>query len=172
VEEQQRVLRIDESAFTEEAKLDGCYVLKSDLSEQSATKETIHARYKDLTLVESAFRNSKTVNLELRPIHVRLAGRTRGHVFVVMMAYRIIQELAVKWQHLDMTVEEGIEELSTLCANEVSFNGKEKCNQIPEPRDSVKKLLDAANIQLPDVLPSRGVIVTTKKKLTSRRKDK
>jgi len=75
------VLRIDESAFTEEAKLDGCYVLKSDLAEQSATKETIHDRYKDLTLVESAFRSSKTVNLELRPIHVRLASRTRGHVF-------------------------------------------------------------------------------------------
>jgi len=75
-------------------------------------------------------------------------------------------------QHLDMTVEEGIGELSTLCANEVSFNGKEKCNQIPEPRTSVKKLLEAANIQLPDVLPSRGVIVTTKKKLTSRRKVK
>jgi len=171
-EEQQIVLRIDESAFTEEAKLDGCYVLKSDLAEQSATKETIHDRYKDLTLVESAFRSSKTVNLELRPIHVRLASRTRGHVFVVMMAYRIIQELAVRWQHLDMTVEEGIGELSTLCANEVSFNGKEKCNQIPEPRTSVKKLLEAANIQLPDVLPSRGVIVTTKKKLTSRRKVK
>jgi len=45
------------------AKLDGCYVLKSDLAEQSATKETIHDRYKDLTLVESAFRSSKTVNL-------------------------------------------------------------------------------------------------------------
>jgi len=73
---------------------------------------------------------------------------------------------------LDITVEEGIAELSTLCTNEVSFNGKEKCNQIPEPRASVKKLLDAANIQLPDVLPSRGVIVTTKKKLTSRRKVK
>jgi len=42
----------------------------------------------------------------------RLASRTRGHVFVVMMAYRIIQELAVRWQHLDMTVEEGIGELS------------------------------------------------------------
>jgi transposase len=172
VEGQQIALNIDQDAFGEEAKLDGCYVLKSDLSEESATKETIHDRYKDLSLVESAFRSSKTVNLELRPIHVRLAGRTRGHVFVVMMAYRIIKELAVRWQHLDMTVEEGINELSTLCANEVSFNGKESCNQIPKPRDSVQKLLEAANVQLPDVLPCRGVIVTTKKKLTSRRKSK
>lgn len=163
------VLSINEESLKEESKLDGCYVLKSDLSKEAATKETIHSRYKDLSFVESAFRVSKTVNLELRPIHVRLAARTRGHVFVVMMAYRIIQELAVRWQHLDMTVTEGIGELSSLCANEVSFNGKEKCNQIPEPRDSVKKLLEAANIQLPDVLPYRGVKVTTKKNLTSRR---
>ena len=119
--------------------------------------------------VELAFRSSKTVNLELRPIHVRLATRTRGHVFVVMMAYRIIHELAARWQHLDVTVAEGIAELSTLCANEVSFNGKEKCNQIPVPRNSVKNLIEAANTKLPSVLPSRGVIVTTKKKLTSRR---
>ena len=168
-EQRQIVLHIDEDALTEIAKLDGCYVLKSDLSTALATKETIHDRYKDLSFVESAFRSSKTVNLELRPIHVRLATRTRGHVFVVMMAYRIIQELAVRWQHLDVTVAEGIAELSTLCANEVSFNGKEKCNQIPAPRDSVKNLTEAADIKLPEVLPSRGVIVTTKKKLTYRR---
>lgn len=168
-EQRQIVLRIDEDALAETAKLDGCYVLKSDLSTALATKETIHDRYKDLSFVESAFRSSKTVNLELRPIHVRLATRTRGHVFVVMMAYRIIQELAVRWQHLDVTVAEGIAELSTLCANEVSFNGKEKCNQIPAPRDSVKNLTEAADIKLPEVLPSRGVIVTTKKKLTYRR---
>ena len=184
-EERQLILNIDEAALTETAKLDGCYVLKSDLSADIATKETIHDRYKDLALVESAFRSSKTVNLELRPIHVRLASRTRGHVFIVMLAYRIIQELAVRWLHLDVTVAEGIAELSTLCAHEVSFNGKEtrssqqkglrpgmqaKCNQIPTPRDSVKLLIEAAKIKLPEVLPCSGVIVITKKKLTSRRK--
>ncbi len=80
------------------------------------------------------------------------------------------QELAVRWQRLDVTVEEGIDELSSLCAEEVSFNGRDKCNQIPQPRASVKKLTYAAHVQKPDVLPSKGVIVTTKKKLTSRRK--
>jgi transposase len=162
-------LSTDHGALEEEAKLDGCYVLKSDLSGEVATKETIHDRYKDLSFVESAFRSSKTVQLELRPIHVRLATRTRGHVFVVMMAYRIIQELAVRWEHLDVTVKEGIDELATLCANEVSFNGKEQCNQIPQPRASVKRLIEAGHVQMPEVLPSKGVIVTTKKKLTSRR---
>jgi len=169
-ENKEIMLGINQDVLREEAKLDGCYVLKSDLSPEVATKEIIRNRYKDLSLVESAFRSSKTVYLELRPIHVRLATRTRGHVFVVMMAYRIIRELAVRWQDLDMTVEEGINELSTLCAQEVSFNGKEQCNQIPQPRGSVKKLLDAARIRMPEALPSKGIIVTTKKKLTSRRK--
>ena len=125
-EDKEIMLGINQDVLREEAKLDGCYVLKSDLSPEVATKEIIHNRYKDLSLVETAFRSSKTVHLELRPIHVRLATRTRGHVFVVMMAYRIIRELAVRWQDLDVTVEEGINELSTLCAQEVSFDGKNK----------------------------------------------
>jgi len=71
-----------------------------------------------------------------------------------------------------MTVEEGIGNSPPYVPMKCRSMEKKKCNQIPEPRTSVKKLLEAANIQLPDVLPSRGVIVTTKKKLTSRRKVK
>jgi transposase len=163
------MVSVDDDALTDEAKLDGCYVLKSDLSLEAATKETIHNRYKDLALVESAFRCSKTVHLELRPIHVRLATRTRGHVFVVMLAYQLIQELAVRWRDLEVTVKEGINELSSLCAQQVSLNGS-LSNQIPHPRGSIKKLLDAARVRMPEALPSKGIVVSTKKKLLSRRK--
>lgn len=163
-------ISLDPEARHEDELLDGCYVLVSDLPTHAATKETIHSRYKDLAHVESAFRSSKTAHLELRPIHVRLADRTRGHVFVVMLAYRIIQELAKLWQELDTTVEEGIGELSTLCAHELSFDGKQKCNRIPEPRESIQRLLSATGVRMPEALPCRGIIVTTKKKLTERRK--
>jgi transposase len=71
----------DTAALAEEEKLDGCYVLKTDVSKDVASKETIHSRYKDLALVERAFRSLKTVNLEVRPVHVRTASHTRGHVF-------------------------------------------------------------------------------------------
>src|SRR4030066_1723555 len=158
-------LTVDDDILKEEAKLDGCYVLKTDLSEEAATKEIIHNRYKDLALVESAFRTSKTVELELRPIHVRLATRTRGHTFVVMLAYRIVKELSMRWQHLNVTVQEGINELATLCATELLLYGAVQLNDIPEPRESVKKLIDAANVRLPKSLPCRGIKVTTKKKL-------
>ena len=166
-----RVITIvtDAEALVAESKLDGCYAIKTDLSKEMASKEIVHTRYKDLTHVEMAFRTSKTVELEMRPINVRLESRTRGHVFVVMLAYKIVQELAERWRAIDLTVEEGIKELSTLCAIEVEVNGRGKVNQIPEPRASIKKLVKAAKVRLPDVLPSKGIIVTTKKKLTDRR---
>jgi hypothetical protein len=79
----------DEEARQEAARLDGCYVLKTDLPETAASKQVVHDRYKDLTEVEIAFRTSKTAHLELRPIHVRTEEHTRGHVLVVMLAYLI-----------------------------------------------------------------------------------
>jgi hypothetical protein len=150
--------------------LDGCYVLKTDLAQAVAAKETIHARYKDLALVEGAFRTSKTVKLELRPIHVRLASRTRGHAFVVMLAYRIIQELARHWRHLDLTVQEGLDQLASLCLTEIRIPNQPPSYQLPTPRDSVQRLLEAAAINLPTKILPRKSAVSTKTKLTTRRK--
>jgi transposase len=163
-------VRVEAEALAEKAKLDGCYVLKTDLANPPATKEIIHERYKDLALVEMAFRTSKTVELEMRPIHVRLASRTRGHALVVMLAYRIVRELAKRWCQLDRTAPEGIDELASLCGTEILDNGRPICCRIPEPRASVNQLLEAARVTLPEALPSKGVVVTTKKKLPSRRK--
>jgi len=162
-------LKVDEQALAEVGQLDGCYVLKTDLAQEAASKETVHARYKDLSMVEWAFRTSKTVQLEIRPIHVRLAPRTRGHAFVVMLAYRIVAELAARWGDIDLTVDEGIGELTTLCATEVLIEGKPRCNKIPRPRGSVGRLLKAAKVRLPDVLPCSDVRVATRKKLPENR---
>jgi hypothetical protein len=87
-----------------------------------------------------------------------------------MLAYRIVRELAQRWRDLDATVQEGINELSNICSTEILDHGRAVCCQIPEPRPSIKWLLDAANVQLPDALPCKGVVVTTKRKLPTRRK--
>lgn len=50
----------------------GVRLLKTDLPQQKAPKELVHERYKDLALAEWAFRCSKTVQLKMRPIYVRL----------------------------------------------------------------------------------------------------
>jgi len=152
------------------AKMFKFVVLKEPHPKEYANKETIHERYKDLSLVEWAFRTSKTVELEMRPLFVRLESRTRGHAFVVMLAYRIVNELAKRWSGIDLTVQEGISELSQLCAMEMRINGEPQCNKIPEPRESIANLLHAARVKLPEVLPSKGIKVATRKKLIENRK--
>jgi hypothetical protein len=88
-----------------------------------------------------------------------------------MIAYRIVKELSLRWQNLNVTVQEGLDELATLCTTQLMVDGAVKINDIPEPRESVKELLEAANIRLPKYLPCSGIHVTTKKKLQSRRKN-
>ena len=169
---QERTLSVskDTEQLQDVEKLDGCYVLKTDLAPATASKELVHDRYQDLALVEWAFRTSKTVHLEMRPIYVRRASRTRGHALVVMLAYRIIQQLASCWRAFDLTVAEGLKELDTLCVTEITIAGGGRCHRIPEPRPLSQQLLAATDVKLPAVLPSKGVKVVTKKKLALRRK--
>jgi hypothetical protein len=162
-------LQLDEQAHAEEAKLDGCYVLKTDLRAEQADKHTVHARYKDLALVEQAFRTSKTVELEMRPIHVRLESSTRGHALVVMLAYRLVRELARRWFDLDLTVGEGIRQLATLCVTEIIADGQVRCGSVPEPRPEVAQLIALSGVKMPALIQPRKANVATKKKLPTRR---
>ena len=160
----------DDGVWAEAAKLDGCYCLKTDVVAEKASKEIIHDRYKDLALVEWVFRMSKTGHLEARPVFVRLETRTRGHLFVVMLAYLMLQELARCWHDLEVTVEEGLEELKSLCTTQVTVKGRPVLHNVPRPRESVQRLLDAAKITLPKSIADRGVRVSTRKKLVDERK--
>jgi hypothetical protein len=162
-------LTIKEDAQTEAAKLDGCYVLKTDLTPQQANKEIVHDRYQDLAAVEHAFRTCKTAHLEVRPIFLRREARTRAHAFVVMLAYQIIQYLASCWSAFDVTVEEGLHALTTLCLVEVAPQKAASYHCIPTPRDASARLLHSADIKLPKAFSLSGTRVSTKKKLQSER---
>ena len=169
-EERTLGLRVHAAAQREAAKLDGCYVLKTDLPQAVAGTEVVHERYKDLALVEQAFRTCKTAHLEVRPVYVRTAASTRGHALVVMLAYIIIRALRQAWAHLDLTVEEGIAQLATLCAMEVQLAEQETLYRVPKPRPSSQRLLAALDIHLPETLRPRKVRVVTRKHLQKRRK--
>jgi transposase len=160
----------NEEAIAEHAKLDGCYVLKTDLPIQCACKEQVHARYKDLAQVEWAFRTAKTTHLEMRPLYVRLETRTRGHALVVMLAYRLVQELSLRWNSLDLTVQEGIDQLAQLCLVEVQVKNQVPYVQIPEPNAEIHQLLKLAGVKLPSALPGPKGKVSTKTKLQNQRK--
>jgi len=165
VEQRKLIMDQDQAALDEESKLDGCYVLRTDLNQTQASKETVHERYKSLAHVEQAFRRSKTVELELRPVHVRKEGSTRGHILVVMLAYLLMRELGRRWAHLDLTVQEGLQRLNTYCAVEVAG----VIQVMLEPRADVQALLDAAKVKLPSLLPRATAKVATKKKLPKSR---
>ena len=171
VEEKNRELQltVDAEAVTEAGKLDGCYVLKTDLPAKRISKELVNARYKDLALVEWAFRTSKTGMLELRPVYVQLESRTRGHALVVMLSYLIVHKLCRLWQTVELTLEGAMNELSTLCLTDLQIDGKTIMGRIPDPRPTVRKLLGLAKIELPKAVVSLGVSVSTRKKLVSER---
>jgi hypothetical protein len=169
LEERTITLTVKTSAQQDAAKLDGCYVLKTDLTPAQAPKELVHDRYKDLASVEQAFRSCKTMHLEVRPIFLRLEERTRAHALVVMLAYQIIRYLASCWSTLDITVEEGLHALTTLCLVEVSPTNAPSYHCLPTPRDAIAQLLYCADIKLPKAFSLSGTRVSTKKKLQSER---
>jgi transposase len=162
-------LKIEEKKKEKIATLDGCYVIKTELNKEDVSAETVHQRYKDLALVEQGFRTIKTGLLETRPIFVRKEKRTRGHVFVVMLAYIIVHELQKLWAEIDLTVAEGISELSTIDSVEIKI-GEFSYQQIPQPRDLGERLLRLAKVTLPEAIPCKGIKVATRKKLPERRK--
>ena len=163
-------IEVDEAYWAEVAELDGCYALKTDLPGEAADAETIHDRYKDLAMVEMAFRTCKTGHLKVRPVFVRTEANTRGHVLVVMLAYLIVRELKRCWAKMDLTVEEGLTQLASLCTMTLAYGPEEtEVRKIPSPPEETARLLEAAGVVLPEALPGRSVNVVTRKKLSTQR---
>lgn len=91
-------LNITDSSFTwgrkaeqiqQEAALDGLYVVRTSLPATELPAEAAVTAYKDLAVVERAFRSLKTVDLQVRPVFHWNAARVRAHVFLCMLAYYV-----------------------------------------------------------------------------------
>ena len=83
-----------------EAALDGIYVIRTSLDEQSMTAAECVRNYKRLCNVERAFRTIKTISLRVRPIHHRTADRVRAHIFLCMLAYYVEWHMREAWREL------------------------------------------------------------------------
>jgi Transposase DDE domain len=88
-------LEITDEAFTfahnhvdiaAEAALDGIYVLRTSLPDNTLPTDDVVTRYKGLEDVERFFRTLNT-ELDVRPIRHRLAGRVRAHMFLRMLSH-------------------------------------------------------------------------------------
>lgn len=83
-----------------EAALDGIYVLRTTVPEQTLAAPEVVRSYKQLKEVERAFRTLKGVDLLIRPIHHRLEQRVRAHVLLCMLAYYLEWHLRQAWAEL------------------------------------------------------------------------
>jgi hypothetical protein len=82
----------NDAAIAREATLDGFYVLRTSAPAEALDASATVLAYKSRAHVERAFRSLKSIDLDIRPVHHRLAGRVRAHVFLCMLAYY------VQWQ--------------------------------------------------------------------------
>jgi transposase len=141
-------LTIDTEAQKEAEKLDGCYVIKTDVPKNVIDAKIIHDRYKDLANVEFAFRTMKTTLEEIRPVYVRKKGRTEGHVFVVMLAYLIVKYLTDKCSSLNYTRKFIIESLDKINYLQYTNEGK-TINIAPQHLLAhQKEIIDCLNLKL------------------------
>ncbi len=83
-----------------EAALDGLYVIRTSVKAQRMDAPTCVRTYKSLAQVERAFRSLKTTDLLVRPIHHRLEGRVRAHIFLCMLAYYVEWHMREAWREL------------------------------------------------------------------------
>lgn len=105
--------------------LTGCYVIET--SDEGLSAPEIWRLYTTLTTVEAAFRSLKT-DLGVRPVHHQLAERTKGHLFISVLAYHLLMcteyELRQKGDHRRWSTVK--EQLSTHQRNTVILTDEEE----------------------------------------------
>jgi len=92
--------RRDQAKIDAEAALDGLYVIRSNVAPERLSEQDLVRSYKLLSGVERAFRTMKSVDLQVRPVHHRLADRVRAHIFLCLLAYYVRWHLERSWASL------------------------------------------------------------------------
>jgi transposase len=91
---------LDEAKIEQESLFDGCYIIYTDVSPEDMTASEVVENYKKLMQVEQAFRNMKTVRLEIRPVYHKKDDRIKSHVFICMLAYYVMWHMKQKLKPL------------------------------------------------------------------------
>lgn len=140
-----------------ESSLDGCYVIVSNVSKEKFNCQELVASYKKLAQVEKAFRNLKTVQLEIRPVYHKTDDRIRSHVFLCVLAYYLQWNMVQRLNPLFETNGEGkkrfwtfeniVERLKSIRQDEIKVAGT-ICKVITQPDDDQRKILTLLKIKL------------------------
>lgn len=106
IEDGQLAFRIRQDRVDAEAALDGVYVIRTSLSEETLSADETVRSYKLLTLVERAFRSFKTMDLKVRPNRHRREDRVRAHIFLCMLAYYVQWHIQEAWRPVTFADED------------------------------------------------------------------
>ena len=141
---------IDEKERKKVEKLDGCYVIKTSLTDiKKETKEDIHSAYKTLIKVENAFKTLKTDYLEIRPLYLRTDSRIIGHTVVSMLAYNIVLKLKGYIELVELDFKSTIRQLASIKSVTNQINKAISFDFIPAVDKTVQKLFDVMKFKLP-----------------------
>jgi len=152
------IATVDEAAQTEATRFEGCYVLETDVPQTVLDAQAVHDRYRELHEVEHDFRTMKTGLLEVRPIFVRKASRTRAHVFVTMFALKVVREMrralvaafgTTDDDRMAVTVDDALAALSRLCLLISQVRGT-VITRLPSPDARQAAMRHALGTSLPD----------------------
>lgn len=94
-EPDEAVFEVDEQKIDQEAQFDGTWVLRTNTN---YTAEEVAVQYKELWMVEQAFRTVKSV-MGTRPIYHKCDETIRGHVFCSFLALALMKELFSRLQN-------------------------------------------------------------------------
>jgi transposase len=149
--------QFNQERIAAELLLDGCYVICADVKPETMSSEDLVGAYKKLRFVEMAFRNLKTVQLELRPVFHKTDDRIRAHVFLCVLAYYLQWHMKQRLQPLfnsdgegknrQGTFENVIHRLMAIRRQKVSLAGVEFF-QVTTPEPDQKRILDLLGVSL------------------------
>jgi hypothetical protein len=152
------VCTLDDEAKVQDALLDGCYLLETDVPQGLMDAKTVDARYRDLQKVERNFRTVKTTFLEIRPIFLRKAERTKAHVFVAMLALKITRRFEADLHRTfgsteddpaAITPDDALVALGRLTYLYSTDHNGQRHTHLPRPDDQQAKILDAIGLSFP-----------------------
>ena len=156
VEEGRLQWHFNQAHIEQEKLFDGCYIVSATVPKGQMNQDEVVATYKNLSVVEQAFRNLKTVSLEIRPVYHRKDDRIRSHVFLCVLAFYLQWHMQQRLQPLfeadgegknrQWTVENVIERLMGIRKQRVKV-AEVEFDQVTQADPEQQKILDLLKVK-------------------------
>lgn len=140
-----------------EKRLLGCYVVVTNVSKKVMGKDEVVERYKELSLVDRAFRVIKTTLLNIHPVYHWKERRIRAHTFICMLAYWIVLKMKKdlkplfegngKGKEYEFTFENVLSELNQIKIGRIRIKDME-IRQLSKLTETQKRILNLLRVNL------------------------